>query len=119
MGISSSSLWDIECMDEELTVYSPTQIRRFCQVLGVSPRELFGIELQAAPLTATDLAVLIREHCRTHGITIEQFEDASGWYLAQSIEDPERFLHDDYSIDGIQDVCRELGVDWQRFILSL
>src|SRR5436190_10689681 len=63
MGISSPSLWDIECIDDELTIYSPTEIGRFCQVLGVSPRELFGIDLQAAPLTATDLATLIREHC--------------------------------------------------------
>ena len=119
MCISSASLWDIECIDDELTIYSPTEIRRFCQVLGVSPRELFGIELQAAPLTASDLATLIREHCGSRGITIQQFEDASGWHLAKSFEDPERFLHDDYSIDGIQDICRELGVDWQRFILSL
>jgi hypothetical protein len=36
MGISTASLWDIECIDDELTIYSPTQIRRFCQVLGVS-----------------------------------------------------------------------------------
>ena len=119
MGISSASLWDIECIDDELTIYSTTDMRRFCQVLSVSPRELFGIELQAAPLTATDLAALIREQCRSRGITIEQFEDASGWHLAKSLDDPERLLHDDYSIDGIQDICRELGVDWQRFILSL
>jgi len=65
------------------------------------------------------LAALIREHCRSRGITIGQFEDASGWHLAKSLDDPARFLHDDYSLDGIQDICRELGVDWQRFILSL
>jgi hypothetical protein len=119
MGISPGSFWDIECIDDELTIYSPTEIRRFCQVLSVSPRELFGIELQAAPLTAADLAALIREHCRSRGITIEQFEDASGWHLAKGLDAPERFMHDDYSIDGIQDICRELGVDWHRFILSL
>src|SRR5437879_12920395 len=105
MGISSPSLWDIECIDDELTIYSPTEIRRFCQVLSVSLRELFGIELQAAPLTATDLAVLIREHCRSRGITIEQFEDSSGWYVAKSLDNPESFLHADYRIHGIQDIC--------------
>ena len=119
MGISSASLWDIECCDDELTIYSPTEIRRFCQILSLSPRELFGIELQAPPLTATDLATLIREHCLSRGVTIEQFEDASGWHLVKSLAEPERFLHDDYSLDGIQDICRELGVDWQRFVLSL
>ena len=119
MGISSASLWDIECLDDELTIYSPTEIRRFCRVLSVSPRELFGIELPAAPLTAIGLATLIREHCHSHGMTIQQLEDASGWHLAKSLDDPEQFLHDDYSIDGIQDICRTLGVDWQRFILNL
>jgi transcriptional regulator with XRE-family HTH domain len=119
MGISSASLWDIECIDDELTIYPPAEVQRFCQVLRISPRELFGIELQAAPLTATDLAVLIREHCRARSITIEQFEDISGWYLTKSLDDPEKFLERGYSIDGIQDICRELGVDWQRFILGL
>ena len=119
MGISTASLWDIECCDNELTIYSPTEIRRFCQILSVSPRELFGIEVQAAPLSAADLATLIRKHCLSKCITIEQFEDEAGWDLVKSLDEPERFLHDDYSIDGIQDICRVLGVDWQRFILSL
>jgi hypothetical protein len=118
MGISIPSLWDIECSDE-LPIYSPTKIRRFCEVLGVPPRALFGIELLAAPITATALATLIREHCQLRGITIEQFEDSSGWHVSKSLDDPERYLHNDYSIEGIQDICRELGVDWQRFILSL
>jgi len=119
MGISSPALWDIESKDDELTIYSPTEIRRFCQVLSVSPRELFGVQSQEAPLTAADLAALIREHCRSYGITVEQFEDALGWHLSKSLDEPERFLRDDYSLDGIRDICRELGVDWQRFILSL
>ena len=117
MGISTASLWDIECSDE-LTIYSPTEIRQFCQVLGVSPRELFGIEADAPAITASDLAALIRGHCRSRDIAVQQFEDATGWYVAKSLDDPERFLHDDYSIDGIQDICRELGVDWQGFIES-
>lgn len=119
MDISTPSLWDIECIDDELTIYSPARIRRFCQVLDISPRELFGIELQESPLTATDLVGLIREHCRSRGITIQQFEDASGWRLAESLDDADRFMQDGYSIDGIQDICRELGVDWLRFILGL
>ena len=118
MGISTASLWDIECSDE-LPIYSPTEIRRFGDVLRVSPRELFSIESQTAPLTATALATLIREHCQSRGITIEQFEESTGWYVGKSLDDPERFLHEDYSIEGIQDICRALGVDWQRFVLSL
>lgn len=119
MGISMPSVWDIECIDDELMIYSAAEIGRFCQVLGMSPRELFGIELNAVPISATDLATLIREHCHTRGIAIQQFEDAVGWHVAQSLDEPERFLLQNYSLEGIQDICRELGVDWQRFILSL
>jgi transcriptional regulator with XRE-family HTH domain len=118
MGISSASLWDIECCAEELLIYSPARIRQFSDVLGISPRGLFGIESQAAPITARELIALIREHCRSRAITIEQFEDASGWRVAHNLDEPEKFLHD-YDIEGIRDICGELGVDWQRFILSL
>jgi len=119
MGISSACLWDIECYDEELPNNSPAQIRRYCEVLGITPQQLYGIESGLLPLTTADLAALIREHCRLRGISVEQFEWAAGWSVAKSLDEPERFLQNDYSIEGIQDICRELGVDWQRFILSL
>ena len=119
MGISLPSVWDIECYDDELTIYSANDIQKFCKALNISPRGLFGIESLAAPLNATDLVALILEHCRLHDLTIEQFEDISGWNLIKSIDDPERFLHSDYSIDGIQEICHALEIDWQRFILGL
>ena len=118
MGISSPWLWDIECYDDELPNCSPGQIRRFCQMLGIAPRELFGIDLDAPPITASELAARIRERCRAGNISVDQFEDACGWLVAKSLDDPERFLHDDYSIEGIQDICREANVDWRRFMLS-
>jgi hypothetical protein len=119
MGISPASLWDIECVDGELTVhYSLAQIRHFSQVLGVRPRDLLGIESQAAAITVSELTSIIREHCRSRHLTVKAFEDSSGWSVAQSLEQPERFLHE-YSIDGIQDICRELEVDWERLVLGL
>ncbi|PYV84615.1 MAG: hypothetical protein DMG05_24295 [Acidobacteria bacterium] len=119
MGISTPSLWDIECTDDELMSYSPNDIRRFCQVLSLRPSELLGIESEASPVTATEPAAFIHEHCRSRGITIEQFEDTSGWYVAKSLDEPERLFHNDCSVQGIQHICRELAVDWQRFILGL
>ena len=79
MGISTASIWDIECIDGDLTNYSPTEIRGFCQVLSITPRELFGIESQATAINVGELAALIREHCRSRNITVQQFEDACGW----------------------------------------
>jgi hypothetical protein len=37
-------VWDIEAFDDELTsCYSPTEVRKFCDVLRAKPSELFGI----------------------------------------------------------------------------
>jgi transcriptional regulator with XRE-family HTH domain len=118
MGISGPCVWDIETHEEEIgSCYSVADVQRFCGVLGIQPRELFGFEAASPSLSAHEIAVLIREHCRSRGITAAQFEDAAGWSVAKSLDEPERFRHD-YPIDGIMDICRELGVDWKRFIES-
>ena len=118
MGISSSSIWDIESYDQELFMcYSTADIQRFCSVLAIGPRDLFAIDSTSSPITPAELAGLIRDHCHSHSISIEQFEDASGWSIAKSLDEPERFRHD-YPIDGIRDICQELAVDWDRFMVS-
>ena len=118
MGISGPCVWDIETHDDEIrSCYSVAEVQRFCGVLGIHPSELFGFESPVSPLTAVSLATLIREHCRSRRLTPEQFEAAAGWLVARNLDDPARF-RDDYPIDGIIDICRELGVDWQRFIES-
>jgi transcriptional regulator with XRE-family HTH domain len=119
MGISTPCVWDIETYDDELeSVYSPANIQRFCLVLAISPAELFGIQVASPAITIKDLVTLIRDYCQAGGLNIEQFENAAGWHIAASLDDPECFLHD-YTIDGIKHICEELKVDWQRFMLSL
>src|SRR6266498_4412930 len=119
MGISSESVWDIESCEGELSLcYSPTQVRQFCQVLGVRPGELFGIETRQLPVSAAELVHRIHDQCRSRGVTLEQFEDAVGWRLRGCIEPPERML-EDMTIEALQWLCRELGIDWHRVILSL
>ena len=117
--ISGPSVWDIETHDDELSsCYSPRQVQKLCQVLRVRPTELLGIETTGSPISATELVRLIHEQCRSRGVTLEQFEDAVGWRLSACIEPPEHLL-EDITIDGLQWLCRELGLDWQRVILGL
>ncbi len=119
MGISSPSVWDIESHEDELSsCYSPSEVQRFCRVLGIRPIKLFGVEVAESPISAVELVRLIREQCQSRGVTLEQFEDAVGWCLSACIEPPEHLLAD-ISVDGLQWLCRELGVDWRRVILSL
>ena len=118
-GVSSAGVWDIEKCEGDLTCcYSPRDVQKFCRVLGIRPVELFGEEISEPAVSADELARRIHEECRSRGITLEQFEDAVGWRLSACIEPPERLL-EDMTIDGLQWLCRELGIDWHRVILSL
>jgi hypothetical protein len=117
-GFSASGVWDIEAREGDLTCcYSPNDVRKFCRVLGIRPVELFAAEISEPAVSASELVRLIRDECRSRGVTLEQFEDAVGWRLNACIEPPERLL-DDITVDGLQWLCRELHIDWHRVFLS-
>jgi len=119
MGASSPCVWDIESFDDELgCCYSPCEVRRFCEALGAHPRELFDVTTTGSAVSAKELVERIHAECRKRGVTLEQFEDAVGWSLGQCMEPPERLL-EDMSLDGLQWLCRELGIEWHRVILGL
>src|SRR5947207_613223 len=119
LGISSPSVWDIEsCEDELSSCYSPRELQQFARVLGIRPAEFFGSQISEPSVSAVELVRLIRHECTLRGVSLEQFEDTVGWQLGACIEAPERLL-EDISIDGLQWLCRELGIDWHRVILSL
>jgi hypothetical protein len=116
MGISSSCLWDIESCEGDLSCcYSPNELRKFCRILKVQSNELYEVESKGLPISVQELVGLIHEQCRVRGITVEQFEDVVGWHLSSCIEPPDKLL-EEMSIDGLQWLCRELGVDWHRVI---
>ena len=112
-------MWDLETHDDELmTVCSSADLQLFASVLCVAPRELVGTEERDDPISAAQLASAIREHCRVRGMTLDEFGDAAGWDVSKAVYSPELLLTE-LSLDGIQDVCRELSIDWQRFISGL
>jgi transcriptional regulator with XRE-family HTH domain len=116
MGVT---VWDIEAFDDELTsCHSPADIKRFCQVLHARPSELFAVTTSEPSVSEEDLVSLIHAECRKRGVTMEEFEDAVGWRLSQSMDPPER-LFEDMTLDGLQWLCRELGIHWHRIILGL
>jgi DNA-binding XRE family transcriptional regulator len=119
IGVPSPCIWDIESFEDEITsCYSPLEVQRFCKTLGASPSELFDVATSEPAVSANELVALTYSECKRRGVTLEQFEDAVGWRLSQCIDPPERLL-EDMSLDGLQWFCRELGIDWQRVILSL
>jgi hypothetical protein len=113
-GVPSAGIWDIEWFEGDLTcAYSPSDVRRFCEVLGIRPVELFGEEISEPPISAEQLVRLVHEECRSRGVTLEEFEDAVGWRLSGCMDPPDRLL-EDMTVDGLQWLCRELRVDWRR-----
>lgn len=116
MGVSP---FHIETTDDDFTIsFSAADVQRFCKVLGARPGELFRVDITDPPVSAPELVSRIHAECRKRGVTLEQFENAVGWRLSQCIDPPERLL-DDMTLDGLQWLCRELGIHWHRVILSL
>lgn len=119
IGVQSPCIWDIESFEHEITsCYSPLEVQRFCKALDASPTELFEVATSEPAVSAKELVERIHTECQKRGVTLEQFEDAVGWRLTQCMNPPERLL-EDMSLDGLQWLCRELGIDWRRVILSL
>jgi hypothetical protein len=119
LGIPMPCVRDIEMHSDELSsVYSPSEIKRFCDVLGLHPVELLGIETRETPIGPEELVQRIHDDCRSHGRTLEQFEDAVGWRLTDLLDPPERLL-ESMTIDGLQWLCQELAIDWRRVIMTL
>jgi transcriptional regulator with XRE-family HTH domain len=113
------SPFHIETTDDDFTIsYSPADVRRFCEVLDARPSELFGVATPDLPVTAEELVSRIHAECRKRSVTLEQFEDAVGWRLSQCMDPPGRLL-EDMTLDGLQWLCRELGINWHRVILGL
>ena len=52
------------------------------------------------------------------GVLADEFGEAAGWDISKAVDAPQRLLTD-ISLDGIRDICRELGIDWQRVIRGL
>ncbi len=118
-GLNEPSVWDIEVYPDELAmVYSPAQVQRFCRVLGITPAELLGVHTNEPPVTAEDLVARIREHGRAQSLSLEGFSEKVGWNLTGLLDPPDRLLAG-IPIDGLQSLCAELGVDWQRVIVTL
>ena len=116
MGISP---FHIETTDDDFTIsYSVADVKRFCKVLHARPSELFGVNIAEPAVSADELVSRIHSECRKRGVTMEQFEDIVGWRLTACMDPPER-LFEEMSLDGLQWLCRELGINWHRVILSL
>lgn len=111
---------EIEGLEGDLeTCYTPRQVQRFCEVLGIRPIDLFADTISEASVSADALVQLIYAECRSRGVTLAQFEDVIEWWSLGSILEPPEKLLESMRIGSLQQLCQELHIDWRRVLLSL
>jgi transcriptional regulator with XRE-family HTH domain len=118
-GITSrNNYYDIEQHDDEITMNcSLNEISRICNLLGIHPQDLFCDEI-LSKLTIEEVVAKIKEHCAKNKISVSQFEDAAGWRVESCLSNPKIML-DEWNLDCLKDICRELQINWQQVIFDL
>jgi len=118
--IQPIDVWEIEGLEGDLeSCYTPRQVQKFCQALGIRPIDLFGDGISEAPVSADYLVQLIHAECQLRGVTLEQFEDVIEWRSLGSIIEPPEKLLEFIRINSLQRLCQALRIDWRRILLSI
>ena len=115
---SRASYYDIEQCEGDLTnCCTLNQILRICTLLDIHPRDLFCDE-KPIVVSISDVIEKIKEHCAEKKITINEFEDIAGWRVESCLTNPAKAL-EEWNIDCLIDVSRELNIDWRYVIAGL
>jgi DNA-binding XRE family transcriptional regulator len=117
-GITRNNYYDIEQYDDEITMCcSLNEISRICNLLNIHPRDLFCDEI-LSKLTIEEVVAKIKEHCAKNKISVSQFEDAAGWRVESCLSNPKVAL-EEWNLDCLKGICRELQINWQQVISGL
>jgi hypothetical protein len=115
---SWADYYDIEQHDGDLTrCYSLNEVSSICKFLDIHPRDLFCAE-NTPPVAIESVIEKIKDHCAQNGISIEQFEDKAGWEVHACLSNRRAAL-EEWNLDCLKAVCRELEMDWHGVVASL
>jgi len=110
--------YDIEEHEHDFTYcYSLNEIKRVCKQLDIHTRDLF-CENTSVELSISEVIEIIKRHCVGTKVSISEFEDIAGWELESCLENPPKAL-DEWNVDCLIDVSRELKIDWRCVIAGL
>lgn len=110
--------YDIEEHEHDFTgCYSLNQITEVCKILGIHPRDLFCDKIPASTLIS-EVVDRIKTHCTEKRISIGEFEEIAGWRVENCLTNPAKAL-EEWGVDCLMDVCRELNIDWHCVIAGL
>ena len=115
LGMSAAAYDDLEANDDDAFMsISLGQLCSLGQLLNISPRTLIapeGATLNPERISFVELVDRMRQYMRVHSLSVEQFEDRVGWEVSGPLQNPETAWKD-WNLDGLQDICALLGVDW-------
>ncbi len=115
---SRANYYDIEQCEGDLTgCCSLNEVSRISKLLNVRPSDLFCDEKPVA-ISISDVVKNIQKHCAEKKIPINEFEDIVGWRVEGSLTNPAKALNE-WNIDCLMNVCRELNIDWRSVIAGL
>ena len=110
-AIGISHTWDLEAYEDDFSLtLSLTEVSRLCEVLHLTPSELFEQSPLERTITPSDLRDFVVADCHRREWTIEKFGDEVGWEMQGLIENPVEYLAN-LNVDGLQDICRHLGIN--------
>jgi DNA-binding XRE family transcriptional regulator len=116
--VNTSGYYDIEQHERDFTYcYSLNEIKRVCEHFDIHPRDIFCDKLSPA-ISISEVIEKIKRHCNENKLSIVQFEDIAGWRLESCLANPARAL-EEWNIDCLIDVSRELNIDWRGVIAGL
>jgi len=110
--------YDIEEHERDFTYcYSLFEITEVCKILGLHPRDLF-CDKESMPIFISEVIDKIKTHCTENRISISEFENIAGWRIESCLTNPAKAL-EEWDVDCLIDVCRELNIDWRCVIAGL
>jgi hypothetical protein len=110
--------YDIEEHDHDFTsCYSLCETTEVCKILDIHPRDLF-CDKTSSVISIQEVVGRIKAHCIEKKLSISEFGDIAGWKFESCLLNPARAL-DDWNIDCLIDVSRELQIDWRCVVAGL
>src|SRR5258705_12750236 len=120
IGITFQLYKDLEFRDNELfQCISLAELGTLSKALNIKASDLFA-EGSASPQGITSLnqlAEAIENYLSKRGKTLPEFETIVGWEIGNALNEPKEFLG--VNVDGLKDICGELGLDWLSVLAFL
>ena len=112
-ALSDAEYADLESYDDEaFTCISLRQLCRLAQVLTVRPEDIVAAEqgMEHEAVSPTSLVSALKARMVATQESTEGFSERVGWAVEELLSDPRRIW--EWNVDGLHDLCREIGVQW-------